>query len=101
MHEILIFPCTILKSNDNPINFGEFIEMIFKYEELIQSEKTVCCHNFKRTKYRPIYLFYIYFLHLLPAFIIDTIALLQMYRKIQKNIGSTCLFSYGPMQLYE
>ncbi|KAL2734722.1 fatty acyl-CoA reductase wat-like isoform X2 [Vespula maculifrons] len=79
-------------SDDNPITYNEFVEVIIKYGELIPSEKALWCHSFLVTKYRLVHLFYVYFLHLLPALIIDTIAvcvgkqpwLLQTYKRIHK-----------------
>ncbi|KAF7378687.1 hypothetical protein HZH66_015474 [Vespula vulgaris] len=86
------FPIYNYVSKDNPITFGKFLEMTLKYGELIPSEKALWCHSFKIIKYRPVHLFHVYFLHLLPALIIDTIAvcvgkqpwLLQTYKKIHK-----------------
>ncbi|XP_035741463.1 fatty acyl-CoA reductase wat-like [Vespa mandarinia] len=79
-------------SKDNPLTYGRFIEMIVSYGELIPSEKALWCPTFKITKYRLIYFFYIYFVHLLPALIIDTISLcrgknlrlLRLYNKIHE-----------------
>ncbi|XP_035741476.1 fatty acyl-CoA reductase wat-like [Vespa mandarinia] len=79
-------------SNGNPLTYGRYIEMILTYGELVPSEKAIWCHIFEVTKYRPIYLFYVYFLHLLPALIIDTLSfcrgknprLLRMYNKIHE-----------------
>ncbi|XP_043685230.1 fatty acyl-CoA reductase wat-like isoform X1 [Vespula pensylvanica] len=79
-------------SKDNPITYNTLKEMTFKYERLIPSKETFWYRSFRMTKYRLVYLFYVYFLHLLPAFIIDTIALcigkkprlLKIYNKIHK-----------------
>nr|KAF7387728.1 hypothetical protein H0235_018450 [Vespula pensylvanica] len=88
-------------SDDNSITYGVFLEMIHKYGELIPSEKAVWCHSLIITKYRLVHLFYIYFLHLLPAAIIDTIAvcagkqprLRRIYNKIHKMSDALGYFS--------
>ncbi|XP_046837370.1 fatty acyl-CoA reductase wat-like [Vespa crabro] len=79
-------------SQDNPITYDRLKEMTLKYERLIPSKEIFWYCSFKMTKYRLIYLIYVYFLHLLPAFIIDAIALcvgkqprlLGMYKKIHQ-----------------
>ncbi|XP_047370398.1 fatty acyl-CoA reductase wat-like [Vespa velutina] len=79
-------------SKDNAFTFGRFLEKIHTYAELVPSEKAIWCPIFEITKYRLIYLFYVCFVHLLPALIIDTISLcrgknprlLRMYIKIHE-----------------
>ncbi|XP_046837351.1 fatty acyl-CoA reductase wat-like isoform X2 [Vespa crabro] len=79
-------------SKDNSFTFGSFLEKILTYGELVPSEKAIWCPIFDITKYRSMYLFYVYFLHLLPALIIDTLSLctgknprlLRMYNKIHE-----------------
>ncbi|KAL2741585.1 fatty acyl-CoA reductase wat-like isoform X2 [Vespula squamosa] len=95
------FPIYNYVSDDNPITYGKFVEMILKYGELIPSEKAIWRHSFKITKYRSIHLFYVYFLHLLPAVIIDTISmcigkqprLLRMYNRIHQMSNVLGYFS--------
>ncbi|XP_043685237.1 fatty acyl-CoA reductase wat-like isoform X2 [Vespula pensylvanica] len=82
-------------------NNRRFIEMMLKYGKLIPFKKAIWCHSFKITKCRPIYLFYIFFLHLLPALLIDTIAvsvgkqprLLGIYNKIHQMSNALGYFS--------
>ncbi|KAL2741587.1 fatty acyl-CoA reductase wat-like [Vespula squamosa] len=79
-------------SKDNPITYDGLKELTFKYERLIPSKEIIWYRSFRMTKYRKVYLIYVYFLHILPAFIVDAIALcmgkkprlLQIYNKIHK-----------------
>nr|XP_050868792.1 fatty acyl-CoA reductase wat-like isoform X2 [Vespula vulgaris] len=95
------FPIYNYVSNDNPITYNRFIEMMLKYGKLIPFKKAVWYYSFTITKYRPIYLFCIFFLHLLPALIIDTIAvcvgkqprLLGIYNKIHQMSDALSYFS--------
>ncbi|XP_046837355.1 fatty acyl-CoA reductase wat-like isoform X2 [Vespa crabro] len=88
-------------SKDNPFTYGRFIEMILTYGELVPFEKAIWCPIFEITKYRSIYLFYVYFLHLLPALIIDTLSLctdrnprlFRMYNKIHEMSNLLSYFS--------
>ncbi|XP_047370028.1 LOW QUALITY PROTEIN: fatty acyl-CoA reductase wat-like, partial [Vespa velutina] len=88
-------------SKDNPFTYGRFLEMILTYGELVPFEKAIWCPIFEITKYRSIYLFYVYFLHLLPALIIDTFSLcrgknprlLRMYNKIHEMSNLLSYFS--------
>ncbi|KAL2735637.1 fatty acyl-CoA reductase wat-like isoform X1, partial [Vespula squamosa] len=98
------FPIYNYVSNDNLITLGEFIEMILKYGELIPSEKAIWCHNFKMTKYRLVYLFYVYFLHLLLALIINMIAVCagkQGRRKKEKLPSEHHSFFSRLFQIYK
>ncbi|KAL2749199.1 fatty acyl-CoA reductase wat-like isoform X1 [Vespula maculifrons] len=61
-------------SKDNLISYGGYVEMILRYRDLISSEKVIWCHSFKIIKYWLVHLFYVFFLRLLPVFIIYTIA---------------------------
>ncbi|XP_035739081.1 fatty acyl-CoA reductase wat-like isoform X1 [Vespa mandarinia] len=88
-------------SKDNPITYDELKDMSAKYGLLIPTKESIWYYSFRNTKYRPIHLFYVYFLHLLPALIIDTVALcmgkqprlLKIYNKIHKFMDVLSHFS--------
>ncbi|XP_043685412.1 fatty acyl-CoA reductase wat-like [Vespula pensylvanica] len=77
-------------SKENPINFEEITKLSKKYTLLLPTNNAIWYCSFTNIKYRPIYLLYMCFLHLLPALIVDTIAfcigkkprLLKIYNKI-------------------
>ncbi|XP_047370188.1 fatty acyl-CoA reductase wat-like isoform X3 [Vespa velutina] len=87
IEEIPIYNYT---STDNPITFKEFKKMSTKKVELLPTNEAIWYLSFRNIKYRPIYLIFMYFLHILPAIIIDTISLclgkkprlLKLYKKI-------------------
>ncbi|KAL2741583.1 fatty acyl-CoA reductase wat-like isoform X2 [Vespula squamosa] len=88
-------------SKDNPITYDTMKEMTLKYGQLIPSKKTLWYISFRMSKYPLVHLFYVYFLHLLPALIIDMIAfclckksrLLRMYNKIHQMSNVLGYFS--------
>ncbi|KAL2734726.1 fatty acyl-CoA reductase wat-like isoform X2 [Vespula maculifrons] len=88
-------------SKDNPITFEELKDMSAKYMLSVPTNEAIWYYSFRNTKYRPIHLFYTCFLHLLPAFIIDMIALcmikqprlLKIYNKIYKTSNILCYFT--------
>ncbi|XP_035741464.1 fatty acyl-CoA reductase wat-like isoform X1 [Vespa mandarinia] len=96
IEEIPIYNYT---SMDNPITYEEFIKMSRKNIELLPTNEAIWYISFWNIKYRPIYLIYMYFLHILPAIIIDTISLcigkkprlLKMYKKIYTLVN---IFNY-------
>ncbi|XP_035741473.1 fatty acyl-CoA reductase wat-like isoform X2 [Vespa mandarinia] len=87
IEEIPIYNYT---STDNPITYKELRKMSRKKLELLPTNEAIWYISFWNTKYRPIYLIYMYFLHILPAIIIDTISLcigkkprlFKIYKKI-------------------
>ncbi|KAL2741590.1 fatty acyl-CoA reductase wat-like isoform X2 [Vespula squamosa] len=88
-------------SKDNPITFREMIKMSFKHVQSLPTNEAIWYCSYRNIKYRPIYLFYTCLLHLLPALIIDTLAicigkqprLLKIYNKIYKTSNILCYFS--------
>ncbi|XP_043486972.1 fatty acyl-CoA reductase wat-like [Polistes fuscatus] len=81
-------------SKDNPITYDELKEMIFKYGLLTPIKDATWYYSFKFIKYRSLHLFYVYFLHLLPAFLLDTMLFcvakkprfLKLYDRIHKML---------------
>nr|XP_050868827.1 fatty acyl-CoA reductase wat-like isoform X2 [Vespula vulgaris]XP_050868828.1 fatty acyl-CoA reductase wat-like isoform X2 [Vespula vulgaris]XP_050868829.1 fatty acyl-CoA reductase wat-like isoform X2 [Vespula vulgaris]XP_050868830.1 fatty acyl-CoA reductase wat-like isoform X2 [Vespula vulgaris] len=79
-------------SKDNPITFDELKYMTAKYGIPLPSKEAIWYYSFRNVKYRLVYILCIYFLHLLPALLIDTFALcigkqprlLKIYNKIHK-----------------
>ncbi|XP_043675011.1 uncharacterized protein LOC122632366 [Vespula pensylvanica] len=88
-------------SKDNPITYDELKDMSAKYGLLVPTKESIWYYSFRNTKYRLVHLFYVYFLHLLPALIIDTVALctgkqprlLKIYNKIHKFMDVLSHFS--------
>ncbi|KAF7391375.1 hypothetical protein HZH66_009855 [Vespula vulgaris] len=88
-------------SKDNPITYDELKDMSAKYGLLVPTKESIWYYSFRNTKYRLVHLFYVYFLHLLPALVIDTVALcmgkqprlLKIYNKIHKFMDVLSHFS--------
>lgn len=62
-------------SKDNPITFDELKYMTAKYGIPLPSKEAIWYYSFRNVKYRLVYILCIYFLHLLPALLIDTFSL--------------------------
>ncbi|XP_035741479.1 fatty acyl-CoA reductase wat-like isoform X3 [Vespa mandarinia] len=95
-------------SEDNVITYNRLKKILFKYGQLMPFKEAIWYCSLNITKYRPVYLFYVYFLYLLLlAFIIDTIALclykrprlLRMYNKIHKISDNFGYFSMNEWNL--
>ncbi|XP_015172637.1 PREDICTED: putative fatty acyl-CoA reductase CG5065 [Polistes dominula] len=88
-------------SDDNPITYKELIDKTLNYTSLTPFKNAIWYCNFSITKYRLLHLFYVYFLHLLPAFIIDTVLLcsfkkpwlLKIYGKLNEMVHLLSYFS--------
>ncbi|XP_014601322.1 PREDICTED: putative fatty acyl-CoA reductase CG5065 [Polistes canadensis] len=88
-------------SNENSITYEEMTKMTFKYGLLTPLINAVWYCSFRPTKYRQLHLFYVYFLHLLPAFLLDTMLLcvakkpriFKMYVKLHKMLDALSYFS--------
>lgn len=46
-----------------------------KYGLVFPTEKAIWYYSFRNTKYKLLHYFYVYFMHLLPALLIDTVTL--------------------------
>ena len=79
-------------STDNPITYEQLKCMSEKYGLQFPTEKAIWYYSFRNNKYKLVHFFYVYFLHLLPALLIDTVTLclgkqprmLKIYKKIHK-----------------
>ncbi|KAI4499659.1 hypothetical protein M0802_005229 [Mischocyttarus mexicanus] len=88
-------------SNENSITFDDMEELTFKYGLLTPFREAYWYYNFRTTKYRLLYLFYVYLLHLLPALILDLGMLcvrkksrfLRLYRKLHVMLDVLSYFS--------
>ncbi|XP_015180790.1 PREDICTED: fatty acyl-CoA reductase 1-like isoform X2 [Polistes dominula] len=88
-------------SKDNPITYDELKNMSAKYGLLTPTMESIGYYSFRNNKHRLVHLFYVYFVHLLPALIIDTVALcigkqpklLKIYSKIHKFMDILSHFS--------
>ncbi|KAI4478303.1 hypothetical protein M0804_011957 [Polistes exclamans] len=88
-------------SIDNPITYDGLKNMSSKYGLLTPTMESIGYYSFRNNKYRLVHLFYVYFAHLLPALIIDTVALcvgkqpkfLKIYNKIHKFMDILSHFS--------
>ncbi|XP_015586810.1 fatty acyl-CoA reductase wat [Cephus cinctus] len=78
--------------NENQITYNQLKEMSAKHGISIPTNKAIWYYSFRNNKYKIVHLFYVYFLHLLPALLIDTAtlcvgkqpSLLKIYKKIHK-----------------
>lgn len=61
-------------SNDNPITYDRLKELSAKYGLDIPSNRAIWYYSFRNNKYRIVHLFFMYFMHLLPALLVDTVA---------------------------
>lgn len=95
-------------SQDNPITYDELKDMSAKHGINYPTVRAIWYYSFRNNKYKFIHLFYVYFLHLLPALLIDSVTLcmgkrpklLKIYKKIHKfmdvlNYFSTKQWSFG------
>ncbi|KAI4498794.1 hypothetical protein M0802_005969 [Mischocyttarus mexicanus] len=88
-------------SKDNPITYDDLKNMSSKYGLFTPSIEAIAYYSFRNNKYRLVHLFYVYFVHLLPALIVDTVAfcigkqprLLKIYNKIHKFMDILSHFS--------
>ncbi|XP_014210801.1 fatty acyl-CoA reductase wat-like [Copidosoma floridanum] len=79
-------------AKDNPITWDGLKELGAKYGLDIPPSRAVWYYSFRNTKSRLLHLFYVYFLHLLPALLVDTVTIclgkeprmLKVYKKIHK-----------------
>lgn len=79
-------------SKDNPVTFEQLKSLSEKYGLQFPTEKAIWYYSFRNNKHRMVHLFYVYFLHLLPALLIDSVTvclgkqprMLKIYRKIHK-----------------
>ncbi|XP_078047829.1 fatty acyl-CoA reductase wat isoform X4 [Augochlora pura] len=79
-------------SKDNAISYDQLKTMSEKYGLEFPTEKAIWYYSFRNHKYWIVHLFYVYFLHLLPALLIDTVTLcvgkqprmMKLYKKIHK-----------------
>ncbi|XP_076658436.1 fatty acyl-CoA reductase wat [Halictus rubicundus] len=79
-------------SKDNPITYDELKTMSEKYGLEFPTEKAIWYYSFRNTKHKLLHYFYVYFMHLIPALLIDTVTLcvgkqprmLKLYKKIHK-----------------
>lgn len=88
-------------SKDNPITFDDLKNLSAKHGLNIPTRKAIWYYSFRNSKYRIVHLFFVYFLHLLPALIFDTVTLcsgraprlLRVYKKIHKFMNVLDYFS--------
>ncbi|PSN51360.1 hypothetical protein C0J52_07924 [Blattella germanica] len=81
-----------VSSVQKPITWGDFMEKGAHYGIQIPTMRAVWCYSLTLNKYRSWHMLYVLFLHFLPAFIIDGIAivvgkqpkLVKIYKKINK-----------------
>ncbi|KAG7201488.1 hypothetical protein KM043_004247 [Ampulex compressa] len=79
-------------SQDNPITYDDLKVMSAKHGINMPTSRAIWYYSFRNNKHRIVHLFYVYFLHLLPAFLMDTATLcvgkqprlLKIYKKIHK-----------------
>ncbi|XP_066585304.1 fatty acyl-CoA reductase wat-like [Prorops nasuta] len=79
-------------SQDNPISYDDLKVMSAKHGIDIPTVRAIWYYSFRNNKYRIVHLFYVYFLHLLPALLMDTATLcvgktprlLKIYKKIHR-----------------
>ncbi|OAD52165.1 hypothetical protein WN48_02768 [Eufriesea mexicana] len=79
-------------SKDNSITFDQLKTLSEKYGLEFPTGKAIWYYSFRNNKHKIIHFFYVYFLHLLPALLIDTVTLclgkqprmLKVYKKIHK-----------------
>lgn len=79
-------------SQDNPITYDQLKIMSEKYGLEFPSGKAIWYYSFRNTKHKIVHFFYVYFLHLLPALLIDTVTvclgkqprMLKLYKKIHR-----------------
>ncbi|XP_076391887.1 fatty acyl-CoA reductase wat-like [Megachile rotundata] len=79
-------------SKDNPVTYEQLKSLSEKYGLQFPTEKAIWYYSFRNNKHRMVHLFYVYFLHLLPALLIDSVTvclgkqprMLKIYRKIHK-----------------
>ncbi|KAI4499707.1 hypothetical protein M0802_005277 [Mischocyttarus mexicanus] len=87
--------------NENSITYDDMEKLTFKYGLLMPFREAYWYYNFRSTKYRLLYLFYVYLLHLLPALILDLGMLyvrkkprfLRLYRKLHVMLDALSYFS--------
>lgn len=60
-------------SKDNPITYNDLQDMSSKYGIEYPTSKAIWYYSFTVNKHRFVHLLYVYFLHLLPALIIDAV----------------------------
>ncbi|KAJ8688432.1 hypothetical protein QAD02_024227 [Eretmocerus hayati] len=81
-----------VSTDDNPLTWDQLKVMSAKYGLDIPTSRAVWYYSFRNTKSKIVHLFYIYFLHLLPALLVDAVTLcvgkqprmLKVYKKIHK-----------------
>ncbi|XP_031839104.1 fatty acyl-CoA reductase wat [Nomia melanderi] len=88
-------------SQDNPITYDQLKLLSEKYGLEFPTGKAIWYYSFRNTRHKIIHSFYIYFLHLLPALLIDSVTLclgkqprmLKIYKKIHKFMDVLNYFS--------
>ncbi|XP_012270706.1 fatty acyl-CoA reductase wat-like [Orussus abietinus] len=88
-------------SKDNKLTWDQLKDLTSKNGIHLPSIKAIWYYSFRNNKYKFIHLFYVYFLHLLPAFLIDAATLcvgreprlLKVYSKIHKFMEVLRYFS--------
>lgn len=70
-NEISVYNFT---SIDNPITWDDLKVMSAKYGLELPTSRAVWYYSFGNTKSKILHLFYIYFLHLLPALLVDAVS---------------------------
>ncbi|XP_050463960.1 fatty acyl-CoA reductase wat-like [Cataglyphis hispanica] len=88
-------------SKDNPITYDELKILSSKYGLETPSTKAIWYYSFRNNKHRIVHLFFVYFCHLLPALLVDTVTvctgrqprLLKVYKKIHKFMDVLNYFS--------
>ncbi|XP_076668926.1 fatty acyl-CoA reductase wat [Andrena cerasifolii] len=79
-------------SQDNPITYDQLKVMSEKYGLEFPTGKAIWYYSFRNNKHKIVHFFYVYFLHLLPALLLDAATLclgkeprmLKIYKKIHK-----------------
>ncbi|KAG8038013.1 hypothetical protein G9C98_006338 [Cotesia typhae] len=88
-------------SQDNTISYNQLKDMSAKYGVNYPTMRAIWYYGFTNNKYKIVHLFYIYFLHLLPALLIDAATLcmgkrprlLKVYKKIHRFMNVLNYFS--------
>jgi fatty acyl-CoA reductase len=63
-----------VSSTDNPVTWGDFREKSIRHAYNAPPQQAIWSISLGFHTSRPFYLFTVFFLHLLPAFVIDTVA---------------------------
>lgn len=100
-HNSKLVPVYNYVSQDNAITYDQLKDMSAKYGINYPTVRAIWYYSFRNNKHKLIHLFYVYFLHLLPALLIDAATLcmgkrprlLKIYKKIHRFMNVLNYFS--------